>query len=354
MKTSDLLNQIISRKASDLHLVPGYPPILRIDGKLIPLLGADILTKTEIDLLIKEITPPSLLKNFSEDLEIDFSFSFGGNNRFRANLYHQKGDAAIALRLLAPEAKTIQDLHLPGICVDFCNARQGFILITGPTGSGKTTTIAAIISEINRNQRKHIITIEDPIEYIFLPEKSLISQREIRQDTHSWARALRSALREDPDIVVVGEMRDLETISAALTVAETGHLVFATLHTNSASQTIDRIVDVFPEESQQQTRIQLAGTLTGIISQRLVPAIGQGRFPACEILIADDAVRNIIREGKTHLLGNIIATSADAGMITLDASLAGLVKEGKVERTEARNFSLRPEEFDRQLGGEKV
>ena len=276
---------------------------------------------------------------------MDFSYAFEDKARFRVNTYYQKGTPAAAFRLIPLKIPSITELNLPEICHTFATLKQGLVLVTGPTGHGKSTTLASIINEINKTKRAHIITIEDPIEYLFTPEMSMISQREMHLDTHSWDLALRSVLREDPDVVLVGEMRDFETIQAALTVAETGHLVLATLHTNSASQTIDRIVSVFPEDQQQQVRQQLASTLEGVLSQRLLPQTSGGRIPAVEILTGSSAVKTVVREGKNHLIDNIIQTSGEAGMITIDKSLSRLVMEGKVDKDIALSYSLHPEDF---------
>ena len=292
-----------------------------------------------------------LLTNEQKDLllankEIDFSYALA-DARFRINVYFQKASLAAALRHLPQKIRTIEELSLPKLYHEFVNLRQGFILVTGPTGHGKSTTLAAILNEINTTRDAHIVTIEDPIEYIYPKSRSIISQREMHTDTHSWNVALRSVLREDPDVVLIGEMRDYETIAAALTIAETGHLVFATLHTNSASQTIDRIVDVFPDKQQMQVRLQLASTLEAVLSQRLLPGLGGGRRPATEILISTPAVQTSIREGKTHLVDNIIQTSGDMGMSLLEVSLASLVKSGAVSLDVAKEYALRPEELIR-------
>jgi twitching motility protein PilT len=263
------------------------------------------------------------------------------------NVYFQKGSMAAALRLITEKIRSIEELVLPKICYRMAELRQGLVLVTGPTGHGKSTTLAAIINEINKNRADHIVTIEDPIEYVYLPQKSIISQREMHGDTHSWSVALRSVLREDPDVVLVGEMRDYETIAATLTVAETGHLVLATLHTNSAAQTVDRIVDVFPEHQQGQIRVQLANVLSGVIAQRLVPAIGGGRVPAAEILLGTSAIRTSVREGKSHLINNVIQTSAELGMQSLEQDLARLVNAGKVDLKVAQEYALAPQELTR-------
>jgi len=344
----DLLSKAVESKASDLHLTVGAPPMLRVDGKLTPVPGVEILTPQTSRDLVFELLGEEQKEIFLANKELDFSYSYEEvNARFRVNAFFQKGQISAALRLIPLRIPSLEELNLPSILSDFCKLPQGFVLVTGPTGHGKSTTIAAMIRQINETRNVHVVTIEDPIEYVFSHQKALIEQREMHLDTHSWEVALRSALREDPDIVFVGEMRDFETIAAAVTIAETGHLVLATLHTNSASQTIDRIIDVFPEHQQQQIRIQLAATVEAVVSQRLVPAIGGGRVPACEILLATPAVRNIIRERKTHQIDNTIATSADLGMRSLERSLAELVKAGKVSLEEARMHTLKPAELER-------
>ena len=346
MSIQDYLEIVVKKEASDLHLVVGSPPVIRIDGQLLPIASA-VLTSDDTEGLVFELLSPEQKEMLSVNKEIDFSFALGEVARFRVNAYFQKGYLSAALRLIPSYIKTIEELNLPRICHNFAGLRQGFILVTGPTGHGKSTTIASIINEINQMRPVHILTIEDPIEYVYPKGKALVSQREMHLDTHSWEVALRSALREDPDVVLVGEMRDFETIASAITVAETGHLVFATLHTDSASQSIDRIIDVFPETQQAQVRLQLAATMAGIISMRLVPSIGGGRLPVAEILLSSPAVQTAIREGKTHQIDNIIQTSGSSGMILMDASLAYLVKAGRLSLEIARAYSLRPEELER-------
>jgi twitching motility protein PilT len=346
MSIQDYLEIVVKKEASDLHLVVGSSPVIRIDGQLLPIASA-ILTSDDTESLIFELLSPEQKEMLSVNKEIDFSFALGEVARFRVNAYFQKGYLSAALRLIPSYIKNIEELNLPRICHNFAKLRQGFILVTGPTGHGKSTTIASMINEINQMRPVHILTIEDPIEYVYPQGKALVSQREMHLDTHSWEVALRSALREDPDVVLVGEMRDFETIASAITVAETGHLVFATLHTNSAAQSIDRIIDVFPETQQAQVRLQLAATMAGIISMRLVPAIGGGRLPVAEILLSSPAVQTAIREGKTHQIDNIIQTSGSSGMILMDASLAYLVKAGRLSLETARAYSLRPEELER-------
>ena len=352
MNIQELLNETNRLGASDLHLVVGMQPTLRIDGFLVPLSDKELLSAEEAESLILAILSPEQKELFLANKELDFSYGTD-QARFRVNVYFQKGSMAAAFRLIPFKIRSIDELNLPQICHTFASLRQGFILMTGPTGHGKSTTLAAIIDEINQTRATHIITIEDPIEYVYPKGKSMVSQREMHLDSHSWEVSLRSCLREDPDVVLIGEMRDYETISAALTIAETGHLVFATLHTNSAAQTVDRIVDVFPEHTKAQVRMQLSATLEGILSQRLLPAVGGGRIPACEILTATPAVKTTIREGKTHLIDNIIQTSAELGMISLEGTLARLVKAGKITLEVAQSFALKPEELDRLTKGRR-
>lgn len=349
MELKDLLEYTVNQKASDLHLIVGVPPLIRVNGNLALIPGKEPLTAEEAQQLVMALLNEEQKEILLVNKELDFSFPFADQGRFRVNAYHQRGTLAAGLRLLSPLIPTIEQLNLPKICHEFSKLRQGFILVTGPTGHGKSTTLAAIIEEINTTRPVHIVTIEDPIEYSFSHKKGIISQREMRGDTHSWEIALRSCLREDPDVVMIGEMRDYETIASTLTVAETGHLVFATLHTNSAAQTIDRIVDVFPEHQQAQVRMQFAGTLEAILSQRLLPSLDGGRVPAVEILVGTAAVRTAIRDGKTHLIDNIIQTSVELGMKTLEMSLTELVKAGKVSLETAQAFALRPAELERLM-----
>lgn len=350
MNIQELLDLTIKNNASDLHLLNGIPPSIRIDGNLKYLSNYSNLTPDLISEMVFSLITPEQKEFLLKNKELDFSFGFGGGTfgnlgRFRANIYFQRGFLSAAFRFLLPNIRTIEELRLPKILHDFSKLKQGFILITGPTGHGKSTTIAAIVNEINLQRSSHILTIEDPIEYIYPAGKSIISQREMNIDTHSYPQALRSALREDPDVVLVGEMRDPETIAAAITIAETGHLVFSTLHTNSASQTIDRIIDSFPSDQQSQIKVQLAGTLKGIISQRLLPGISGGRVPAVEVLIGNSAIANNIREGKTHLIDSVIQTSQEIGMQTLESSLASLVLSGSVSLEVAKSYALKEEEL---------
>ncbi len=339
MDIKQYLQSIVDLKASDLHLITGIPPTLRIDGSLKVIPSAGVMTPDAINELLKQVLTSEQLERLAVNKEIDFSLAFSDKGRFRVNAYTQKGNLAAAFRLIPLEIPKIEDLGLPPILHKFTNLRQGFVLVTGPTGHGKSTTLAAMLNEINMNQSRHIVTIEDPI----------VSQREMRSDTHSWEIALRSVLREDPDVVLVGEMRDYETIAAALTVAETGHLVFATLHTNSAAQTIDRIVDVFPEEQQKQVRLQLSNTIEAVFSQRLIPAVTKGRVVTYEVMLGTTAIKTAIREGKTHQIETILETSQEAGMSTLERSLADLVKRGLISLDVAQNWSLRPEELNRLI-----
>jgi len=351
MDIKSLLKLTISNNASDLHIVPGTPPTLRINGRLEPIANSEILTPQITEKLIPEILTEEQKQDYLKKKELDLSYSLKDGSRFRVNVYFARNGMAAAFRAIKAEIPKIDDLNLPSIIHQFAELRQGFILVTGPTGHGKSTTVASILQEINANRKAHIVSIEDPIEYLLQPQKSVISQREIGGDTLSFSSALKSCLREDPDVVFVGEMRDLESISLALTIAETGHLVFSTLHTNSAAQTIDRIIDVFPEGSKSQIKLQLANVLGAVISQRLLPTLNNSRAPAVELLIANAAVKNSIREGKTHMIDNIIQTSLDFGMISLERSLADMVKKGVVDIETAQSFSLRPEELNRQLRG---
>jgi len=355
MEIQELLGLTITNKASDLHILPGIPPAIRVDGSLSYLSNYTVLTPQDAEAMIFSLLSPAQKELLVNNREIDFSFGFNQNagegiGRFRANLYYEKGVLAGAFRFLEPTIKTVEQLHLPKICHTFSNLKQGFILVTGPTGHGKSTTIATILNEINLRRPVHILTIEDPIEYIYPSGKSIISQREMDMDTHSWSLALKSALREDPDVVLVGEMRDPETIAAAMTIAETGHLVFSTLHTNSAAQTIDRIIDAFPAGQQSQAKVQLAATLKGIISQRLLLAIGGGRMPAVEVLLGTPAIATNIRDGKTFLIDSVIQSSQEIGMIPLEQSLASMVLSGVVSLETAKSYAMRVDDLMRLVG----
>lgn len=355
MDIQELLPLTIKNKASDLHLLVGLPPTFRIDGSLRYLTTYPALKGEDIETMIFSLLTPEQKELLVTNKELDFSFGFNGktpqdSGRFRVNAYYQRGYLSAAFRFLAPGVKTIEDLGLPKICHQFASLKQGMVLVTGPTGHGKSSTLAAIINEININKAYHILTIEDPIEFVYPKGNSIISQREMGTDTHSWAMALRSSLREDPDVVLIGEMRDPETMQASITLAETGHLVFSTLHTNSAAQSIDRIIDSFPSDQRPQIRIQLAATLKGIISQRLLPKIGGGRVIASEILLGVPAVASNIRDGKSHLIDSVIQTSKELGMTTIDESLAHLVREGLVTLDDAKSFALREGELLRLIG----
>lgn len=346
-----LLEEVIKKKASDLHLQVSLPPMLRVDGGLIPVTGTEPLTEESIEALVFAILDEDQKQILLKDKEFDFSFAFGDLGRFRVNAFHERGNLAAALRLIPNEILSIEQLGLPAIVNKFADYPRGLVLVTGPTGSGKSTSLAALVSKINHERATHIVTIEDPIEFTHKSVKSVIVQREVHYDTYSFSAALRSSLRQDPDVVLIGEMRDLETISSAITIAETGHLVFATLHTNSAAQSIDRMIDVFPPHQQPQIRSQLANILMAIASQRLIPSIGGGRVAAAEILIATPAVRNIIREGKSHQLEAVIQTGAEFGMQSMDKTLVNLIHNGTITYDEARNYAVDLDELDRLMRG---
>lgn len=347
MDIKQYLQFVIDSKASDLHLISGIAPTLRIEGELTPIANMGICTPEIISDLLKQVLSNEQLERLSVNKELDFSLSFSDRARFRVNAYTQKNALAAAFRQIPMTIPAIDSLNLPKILHSFTALKQGLVLVTGPTGHGKSTTLAAMIDEINQNRAAHIVTIEDPIEFIFRPNRSIISQREMRSDTHSWEIALRSVLREDPDVVLVGEMRDYETIASALTVAETGHLVFATLHTNSAAQSIDRIVDVFPEEQQGQVKLQLSNVIEAVFSQRLIQGTDKKRVIAYEVMLGTTAIRTSIREGKTHQIESILETSQEVGMSTIERSLADLVKKGAISMDVAQSWSLRPEELSR-------
>lgn len=350
-KIEVLLEEVIKKKASDLHIQVGLPPMLRVDGALLPVQAADVLSEEGVESLIFAILDEDQKQILLKDKEFDFSFAFGDLGRFRVNAFHERGNLAAALRLIPNEILSVEQLGLPSIVNKFADYPRGLVLVTGPTGSGKSTTLAAMVHKINAEKSVHIVTIEDPIEYTHKSMKSVVVQREVHYDTYSFNAALRSALREDPDVVLVGEMRDLETIASAITIAETGHLVFATLHTNSAAQSIDRMIDVFPPHQQPQIRSQLSNILMAIVSQRLIPKIGGGRIAAAEILVATPAVRNIIREGKSHQLDAVIQTGAEFGMQSMDKTLVELIHNGVINYDEAKNFAIDIDELDRLMRG---
>lgn len=353
MDIKKLLELTFKNNASDLHILYGVSPTLRINGVLEPITGKTDFSRQEIKEAVLGLLDENQKKIFLKKKELDFSFKLEGVARFRVNAYHAQGNISAAFRLIKPTIPTIEELNLPETLNQFVDLRQGFILVTGPTGHGKSTTVASIIEKINKTRRTHIVSIEDPIEYVLKAKRSIISQREIGGDTLSFQNALRSCLREDPDVVFVGEMRDLESIALALTIAETGHLVFSTLHTNSAAQTIDRIIDVFPTGAKQQISLQLANVLGAVISQRLVPTVDDSLVPAVELLISTLAVKTAIREGKTHMIDNVIQTSLEIGMTSLERSLAGWVRKGKISVETAQSFALRPEDLTRQLRQQK-
>jgi twitching motility protein PilT len=341
-RLKELLYYIVKQQASDLHIIPSSFPIMRKDGDLFPLTQFDILTFDDTQKLLFSLLDEEKEKRLLRFKDLDFSFSLDETTRFRVNVYLQVQGWAGAFRFIPNEIKSIEELNLPPILNEFIERRQGFILITGPAGTGKSTTLAAMIDTINHQRQAHIIAIEEPIEYLFASDKSVISQREIPTHSTNWHRALKATLREDPDVIMIGELRDPESIAIALTAAETGHLVLGTLHTNSASQAIDRIVDVLPENQKNQARLQLASTLIGVISQRLVPRIKGGRVPVCEVLIANNAVKNLIRENKIYQIDTVIDTSLSEGMISLERSLVNLVHIGEITLEKAIEFSLNP------------
>lgn len=339
----ELLTTAVQKGASDLHLTAGYRAIIRIDGKL-EQIQSQMLDDAAIKGLVQPVLADVKLENPEDIRDLDLAYQAADGTRFRVNIYKQQGSQAAVFRLIPSQIRSIEDLNLPSKLKEFTQMSQGLVLVTGPTGSGKSTTLAAMINEINMKDSRHIVTIEDPIEFVYPKGKALVDQRNVKQDTDNWGDALRSVLRQDPDVVLIGEMRDLETISAALHIAETGHLVFGTLHTNSAAQSIDRIIDVFPKEQQAQVQTQLASVIKAVVSQRLVPARGGGRKVAVEIMVATPAVSNSIRSSKVYQIDNIIQTSADLGMITMEKSLAGLVKSGAISLEQAQFFANKPDE----------
>ncbi|OGD71171.1 type IV pili twitching motility protein PilT [Candidatus Collierbacteria bacterium RIFCSPLOWO2_01_FULL_50_23] len=349
-KINDLLKAVFDSGSSDLHLVVGSQPSLRTHGRLSFISSEPVLDAATTSQMVLETMTPEQKERFLTEKEWDYSYAIPGVARFRVNAYTQKGSVAGAFRLIPEIVPSIDDLKLPTICHTFAQLHQGFILVTGPTSQGKSSTLAAIIEEINVTRAEHIITIEDPVEFVYQNKKSIISQREVGNDTKSFARALRSSLREDPNVVLVGEMRDLETMSAAMTTAETGHLVFATLHTNSASQTVDRVIDSFPEEQQEQIRSQLSTSLEAVFSQRLIPTKDGKRIVAVEVMVSTPAIKSNIREGKTHQIDNVIQTSQEMGMILLESSIANLVNRGVVDKDVAYKYANHPAVLARLIG----
>lgn len=344
-KLSELMLITATQNASDLHIAVGQRPTIRVDGRLVPLNQEPLVTPDTAKGLVMAMLSAEQQKLFLEEKELDFAYAFEDKARFRINVFFQRGFMAAALRSIPSKIRSIDELGLPSILHEFAKLNQGFILVVGPAGHGKSTTIAAMIDEINHTQMDHIITVEDPIEYLFAQDRSIVSQREVKVDTTTFHHALRSLLRQDPDVLMIGEMRDAISIATAMTASETGHLVFSTLHTNSASQTIDRIIDSFPADQQGQITSQLAATLVAIISQRLIPKIDGGRVPAYEIMIANSAVRNLIRERKSYQIDLVIETSMQEGMLTLNRSLAMLVKNKVVTLETAEIYSLNPAEL---------
>ncbi len=327
-----LLNEGLEKGASDIHLSAGYYPVLRVDNKLLPLVDRPRLTPGYIEKLVHLLLTPEQKETFREQKELDFSYIFKDRAFIRANIFLQKGSVACAIRLIPSEIRSFNELGLPDSVQSFAHRHQGLVLVTGPTGSGKSTTIAAILEEINRTRAAHILTIEDPIEYVFRPRQCIINQREVGRDTKSFKEALRSALREDFDVILIGELRDSESMEAALTIAETGHLVFASVHAGSAATTADRIIDAFPPHYQNQVRTQLANVLLGVIAQRLLPKVHGGRIPATEVMVANTAIISSIKEGKTNQLKSIIETGKSEGMTTFEQSLTELLAQGKVTK----------------------
>ncbi len=351
IRIEQLLETCVRSGASDLHLQVGLQPILRIDGSLRPIPNTPVLTEQDTERMIFSTMDSEQQQILMKDKEFDYSFNFGGLGRFRVNAFRERGNLAAAMRLVPDEILSCEDLKLPAVVEKFTDFPRGLVLVTGPTGSGKSTTLAALLEKINNEKAVHILTIEDPIEFTYKSKRAVVVQREVHYDTYSFSRALRSALREDPDVVMIGEMRDLETIQAAITVAETGHLVFATLHTNSAAQSVDRIVDVFPAHQQPQVRLQLSSVLQAVCAQRLIPAIGGGRVPAAEIMISNPAIKALIREGKSHQLDTAIQTGVSQGMQTMDRTLVKMVQSGIITYDDARDYAVDLTEFERLARG---
>jgi twitching motility protein PilT len=348
-KLAGLIEQLVAQGGSDLHLGQGVAPVMRVTGTLTQLVSEQPLTRDEQLGFLGEMLPPGRKEEFLKTQEADFSYAFGEKARFRGNAYVERGRIGIALRLIPRAIRTLQELNLPSALEGFAARKQGFFLVVGPVGQGKTTTLAALIEKINQERTEHIVTIEDPIEYLFENKRSVIEQREVRVDTADFPSALASVFRQDVNVLMIGEMRTPETIATAVSAAETGHLVFSTLHTNNAAQTIDRIIDSFPPEQQGQIRIQLSSSLAGIFSQRLVPRVSGGLIPAYELLIATTAVQNLIREKRTHEIQTLIETGAEEGMIDLNRSLAELVRSGEITPESAYSRALNPKTLEHLL-----
>jgi len=352
---AEVLRRMVEARASDVHLTPGFPPAIRDKGKITPMDGFPVLTGQETREVVFSILNDDQRKRFENHKQLDFAYAIPNVARFRVNCFFQRGAVSAAFRFVPQEIPALDSLGVPPVLRELTEKPRGFVLVTGPTGSGKSTTLAAMIDVINRGRQDHILTIEDPIEFLHRHKKSIVNQREVGSDAEDFALGLKAALREDPDVILVGEMRDLETISTALTAAETGHLVFATLHTQSTAQTVDRIIDVFPPEQQGQVRTQLSIALQGIVTQQLLPtADGMGRTVACEVLVPTPAIRNLIREGKTHQIYAAVQTSGAVGMQTMDADLARLVRAGTITRAMAEQRASVPEELKRVLGGAPI
>lgn len=347
MELNELLEITVKEGASDLHLTVGVPPIIRVNGELIKI-DTDVLLPADTKKYTRQILDEEGFKDYEEKGEVDISYSINGVGRYRVNIFKQRSSDTLAIRVVALKIPTLEGLNFPPILKALTEKQRGLVLVTGPTGSGKSTTLAAMINEINSTRSAHVVTLEDPIEYLHRHNKCIINQREIGKDSKSYQNALRAVLREDPDVILVGEMRDLETISIAITAAETGHLVFSTLHTIGAAKTIDRIIDVFPPHQQTQIRVQLASVLQGIISQQLLPKkAGDGRVAALEIMIITAAIQNLVREGKSHQIDSVVQTSAKYGMKTMDSSLAELYKKGLISSDEALSYSVNREMLER-------
>jgi twitching motility protein PilT len=347
----ELLGKLLEAKGSDLHLTAGTPPTVRVHGELMRLEDYPVLTPRALQGMIYAILPQKMRERFEQELELDMSYSLPGRARFRVNVYMQRDAVGAVFRVIPFEIKALDELGLPPVCADLARFPRGFVVVTGPTGSGKSTTLAGMVDVVNTERAGHIMTVEDPIEFLHKHKTCVVNQREIGADTHSFASALKHVLRQDPDVILVGEMRDLETISTAITAAETGHLVFATLHTQDAPQTIDRIIDVFPPHQQQQTRVQLSTTLQGVITQQLVPTTdGQGRVVAAEVMVATPGIRNLVREGKVHQIYSAMQAGGRYGMQTMDMSLASHVKAGRINQQMAFERCHDPEELERLIG----